>query len=151
MSDGASSPSPLFTLSRTHVGKNSLSLLKSRPYKNFLIERNIAMINENAIANIFVDVKFLEDQFRDAGRANLVPLFAELRSVRPPSSQPLFKSTFFLLLIFFLTFFLMRKNPMCRQHQSCCQIRWPNTLCHHFAKRRSHTSNRKGSLHCSRN
>jgi len=38
------------------------------------------MMNENAIANILVDVKFLEDQFRDGGRANLVPLFAELRS-----------------------------------------------------------------------
>ncbi|KAH9972951.1 exocyst complex component sec15 subunit [Lactifluus volemus] len=47
---------------------------------DFLIERNIAMISENAIANILVDVKFLEDQLRDGGRANLVPLFAELRS-----------------------------------------------------------------------
>ncbi|KAI0250002.1 exocyst complex component sec15 subunit [Lactifluus subvellereus] len=46
----------------------------------FLTERNVAMMNENAIANIVVDVNFLEEQFRNAGRANLVSLFAELRS-----------------------------------------------------------------------
>jgi len=41
------------------------------------------MINENAIANILVDLDFLEEQFRGAGRVNLVSFFTELRSVRP--------------------------------------------------------------------
>jgi hypothetical protein len=40
------------------------------------------MMNENAIANIVVDLDFLEEQFRGAGRANLVSLFTELRAVR---------------------------------------------------------------------
>ena len=39
-------------------------------------------MNENAIANILVDLDFLDEQFRGAGRANLVSLFAELRAVR---------------------------------------------------------------------
>lgn len=43
------------------------------------------MMNENAIANILVDLDFLEEQFRNAGRTNLNPLFTELRSVRPPA------------------------------------------------------------------
>jgi hypothetical protein len=57
------------------------------------------MMNENAIANILVDVKFLEDQFRDAGRANLVPLFAELRSVRPSTRR---RKPLFQLILFFI-------------------------------------------------
>lgn len=47
---------------------------------NFLTERTIEKINENAIANILVDLDFLEEQFRSAGRSNLSPLFNELRS-----------------------------------------------------------------------
>lgn len=43
------------------------------------------MMNENAMANVLVDVDFLEEQFRSAGRADLVSLFSELRAVRPPS------------------------------------------------------------------
>jgi hypothetical protein len=39
------------------------------------------MMNENAIANIVVDLDFLEEQFRGAGRVNLVSLFTELRMV----------------------------------------------------------------------
>lgn len=49
--------------------------------QNFLTDRNIPMMNENAIANIVVDLDFLEEQFRGAGRANLGSHFAELRSV----------------------------------------------------------------------
>jgi hypothetical protein len=40
------------------------------------------MMNENAIANILVDLDFLDEQFRGVGRANLVSLFTELRAVR---------------------------------------------------------------------
>ena len=43
------------------------------------------MMNENAMANVLVDVDFLEEQFKSAGRPNLVSLFSELRAVRPPS------------------------------------------------------------------
>jgi hypothetical protein len=43
------------------------------------------MMNENAMANVLVDVDFLEEQFKGAGRANLVTLFSELRAVRPLS------------------------------------------------------------------
>ena len=51
--------------------------------QDFLTDRTIERINENAIANILVDLDFLEEQFRGAGRANLSSLFSELRSVRP--------------------------------------------------------------------
>ena len=34
------------------------------------------------MANVLVDVDFLEEQFRGAGRADLVSLFSELRAVR---------------------------------------------------------------------
>ncbi|KAF8488489.1 exocyst complex component sec15 subunit [Russula emetica] len=47
---------------------------------DFLTDRTIDKINENAIANILVDLDFLEEQFRGAGRANLSSLFSELRS-----------------------------------------------------------------------
>ncbi|KAI9447688.1 exocyst complex component sec15 subunit [Lactarius indigo] len=47
---------------------------------DFLTDRNTAMMNENAMANVLVDVDFLEEQFRSAGRANLVSLFSELRA-----------------------------------------------------------------------
>ncbi|KAI0306856.1 exocyst complex component sec15 subunit [Multifurca ochricompacta] len=46
----------------------------------FLTDRNISTMNENAIANMLVDVEFLEDQLRNTGRPDLVTLFAELRS-----------------------------------------------------------------------
>jgi hypothetical protein len=41
------------------------------------------MMNENAMANVLVDVDFLEEQFRSSGRADLISLFSELRAVRP--------------------------------------------------------------------
>jgi len=47
---------------------------------DFLTDRNTAMMNENALANVLVDLDFLEEQFRSAGRANLVSLFSELRA-----------------------------------------------------------------------
>jgi len=47
---------------------------------DFLTDRTIEKINENAIANILVDLDFLEEQFRSAGRVNLSLLFSELRS-----------------------------------------------------------------------
>jgi hypothetical protein len=49
--------------------------------QNFLTDRSIALMNENAIANVVIDLDFLEEQFRGAGRANLVSLFIELRLV----------------------------------------------------------------------
>ena len=56
--------------------------------KDSLTDRNTAMMNENAMANVLVDVDFLEEQFRGAGRAGLVTLFSELRAVRcRPSSH----------------------------------------------------------------
>lgn len=39
------------------------------------------MMNENAISNILVDVDFLEDEFKRAGRPQLMDAFAELRAV----------------------------------------------------------------------
>ena len=64
--------------------------LTIRPFilKDSLTDRNTAMMNENAMANVLVDVDFLEEQFRGAGRAGLVTLFSELRAVRcRPSSH----------------------------------------------------------------
>lgn len=37
-------------------------------------------MNENAIANILVDVDFLEEEFKRAGRPQLMAAFAELRT-----------------------------------------------------------------------
>ncbi|KAI0315382.1 exocyst complex component sec15 subunit [Amylostereum chailletii] len=47
---------------------------------DFLTDHSIAMINENAISNILVDVDFLEDQFRNTGRSHLNSVFQELRA-----------------------------------------------------------------------
>ncbi|KAI0068510.1 exocyst complex component sec15 subunit [Artomyces pyxidatus] len=46
----------------------------------FLTDRNIPMMNENAISNILVDLDFLEDQFKSTGRSHLISVFTELRS-----------------------------------------------------------------------
>ena len=40
------------------------------------------MMNENAICNILMDVDFLEDEFKRAGRPQLMTAFTELRAVR---------------------------------------------------------------------
>ncbi|KAH9021143.1 exocyst complex component sec15 subunit [Lactarius pseudohatsudake] len=47
---------------------------------DFLTDRNTTTMNENAMANVLIDVDFLEEQFRSAGRENLVSLFSELRA-----------------------------------------------------------------------
>ncbi|EKM59243.1 uncharacterized protein PHACADRAFT_136668 [Phanerochaete carnosa HHB-10118-sp] len=47
----------------------------------FLTGRSIPMLNENAIHNILVDVDFLEDEFKQAGRPQLLAAFAELRAI----------------------------------------------------------------------
>ena len=66
------------------------------------------MMNENAIANIVVDLDFLEEQFRGAGRANLGSHSAELRlvSYRAPITLALAR---FLLLIFLFFFFILAR------------------------------------------
>lgn len=47
---------------------------------DFLTDRNIPMMNENAISNILIDIEFLEDQFKTSGRSHLITVFGELRS-----------------------------------------------------------------------
>ncbi|TFY62805.1 hypothetical protein EVG20_g6563 [Dentipellis fragilis] len=47
---------------------------------NFLTDRNVPMMNDNAISNILIDVDFLEDQFKTSGRGHLTAVFSELRS-----------------------------------------------------------------------
>ena len=44
------------------------------------------MMNENAISNILMDVDFLEEEFKRAGKPHLMAAFAELRAVRVPVS-----------------------------------------------------------------
>ena len=39
------------------------------------------MINDNAVANVLVDVNFIEDTFAAMGQENLGDCFTELRSV----------------------------------------------------------------------
>ena len=43
------------------------------------------MINENGISNILVDINFLESEFKNKGRPELMAAFAELRAVGTPS------------------------------------------------------------------
>ncbi|RDB22600.1 Exocyst complex component 6 [Hypsizygus marmoreus] len=45
----------------------------------FLTGRDIAMMNENAISNILIDVDFLEEELKRIGRSHLSSVFAELR------------------------------------------------------------------------
>ncbi|KAA1466700.1 exocyst complex component sec15 subunit [Dentipellis sp. KUC8613] len=47
---------------------------------NFLTDRNVPMMNDNAISNILIDVDFLEEQFKTSGRGHLTAVFSELRS-----------------------------------------------------------------------
>ena len=49
--------------------------------QDFLTGRNIPMMNENAIANMLVDINFLEEEFKKNGRPQLMTAFAELRAV----------------------------------------------------------------------
>ncbi|KIP10689.1 hypothetical protein PHLGIDRAFT_494456 [Phlebiopsis gigantea 11061_1 CR5-6] len=48
---------------------------------DFLTGRNIPMMNENAISNILMDVDFLEEEFKRAGKPHLMAAFAELRAI----------------------------------------------------------------------
>ena len=50
--------------------------------QNFLTDRSIPMINENALSNILVDVDFLEDTLSAMGHEDLNSSFTELRAVR---------------------------------------------------------------------
>lgn len=102
-------------------------------------------MNENAIANILVDLDFLEEQFRNAGRTNLNPLFTELRSVRPPA-PPFILALKISFQFFFLAFALfLYITTLRRRHQSCCQIRSQSISSRHFAKRRTQASKQEGS------
>ena len=49
--------------------------------QDFLTGRDIPMMNENAIANILIDVDFLEDELKRIGRSHLATAFIELRLV----------------------------------------------------------------------
>ncbi|KAG6915658.1 hypothetical protein DXG01_010528 [Tephrocybe rancida] len=46
---------------------------------NFLTGRDIAMLNENAISNILIDVDFLDEELKRIGRSHLSSVFVELR------------------------------------------------------------------------
>ncbi|THH11729.1 hypothetical protein EW145_g467 [Phellinidium pouzarii] len=46
---------------------------------DFISGQNIAMLNENALSNIFVDVDFLEAEFKRIGREHVNAAFTELR------------------------------------------------------------------------
>ncbi|EJD48589.1 exocyst complex component, sec15 subunit [Auricularia subglabra TFB-10046 SS5] len=48
---------------------------------DFLVGRNIPMLNENALSNIMVDVDFIESELRRNGRAHIVSAFEELRAM----------------------------------------------------------------------
>jgi exocyst complex component 6 len=47
-----------------------------------LTGRDIPILNENAIANILIDVDFLSNELSRIGRGELVVIFKELRTVR---------------------------------------------------------------------
>lgn len=40
------------------------------------------MVNENGVANLLVDVDFLESEFKKLGKSELTSVFEELRLVR---------------------------------------------------------------------
>ncbi|KZW03721.1 exocyst complex component, sec15 subunit [Exidia glandulosa HHB12029] len=48
---------------------------------DFLVGRNIPMINENALSNIMVDIDFIESELRRNGRAHIVSAFDEIRTM----------------------------------------------------------------------
>ncbi|KAH9931767.1 rsec15 [Amylocystis lapponica] len=48
---------------------------------DFLVGRNVPMINENGVANIVLDLDFLEDEFKRNGQTHLNTSFVELRSM----------------------------------------------------------------------
>ncbi|KDQ20586.1 hypothetical protein BOTBODRAFT_26590 [Botryobasidium botryosum FD-172 SS1] len=48
-------------------------------FMDFVFGRNIPMINQNGVANILLDVAFLESEFQKLGKAQLAAVFTELR------------------------------------------------------------------------
>lgn len=46
-----------------------------------MIGRNVPMMNENGVANLLLDIDFLEDEFKRGGHAHLNAAFLELRLV----------------------------------------------------------------------
>jgi exocyst complex component 6 len=50
--------------------------------QEFLTGKSIPMLNENGIHNILIDVDFLDEEFKRAGRPQLMAAFGELRAVR---------------------------------------------------------------------
>ncbi|CCM05576.1 uncharacterized protein FIBRA_07803 [Fibroporia radiculosa] len=48
-------------------------------FVDFLTGRNVPMLSENAIANLVLDIDFLEDEFKRSGHAHLNASFLELR------------------------------------------------------------------------
>lgn len=55
--------------------------------QDFLTGRDIPMMNENAIANLLMDVDFLDEELKRSGHSHSAA-FTELRSVRRPSEFP---------------------------------------------------------------
>jgi len=47
---------------------------------DFLTGPNVAVMNENALSNVLVDVDFLDEEFKRIGRSHLTAVFEELRS-----------------------------------------------------------------------
>ncbi|KAI0921643.1 hypothetical protein AcW1_004442 [Taiwanofungus camphoratus] len=50
-------------------------------FMDFLTGRNVPMMNENGIANLLLDVEFLEDEFKRGGHTHLNSAFVELRTM----------------------------------------------------------------------
>ncbi|KAF9821285.1 hypothetical protein IEO21_00893 [Rhodonia placenta] len=48
-------------------------------FLDFMIGRNVPMMNENGVANLLLDIDFLEDEFKRGGHAHLNAAFLELR------------------------------------------------------------------------
>ena len=87
------------------------------------------MMNENAMANVLVDVDFLEEQFKSAGRPNVVSLFSELRAVRP---HPLSLNPYFFFNLAPLADNIDR--PLRFRRRIPRTIATPDDLCEHQAK-----------------
>ncbi|PCH41481.1 exocyst complex subunit Sec15-like protein [Wolfiporia cocos MD-104 SS10] len=48
-------------------------------FMDFMTGRNVPMMNENAVANLLLDIDFLEDEFKRGGHTHLNAAFLELR------------------------------------------------------------------------
>ncbi|KAG7096752.1 hypothetical protein E1B28_004164 [Marasmius oreades] len=63
---------------KDEIYKGSVSYI-AECLMDFLVGKNIPMLNENAISNVLVDVDFIEDQLRTVGMSHLSTVFIELR------------------------------------------------------------------------